>query len=1123
MKQQIQKESIEVEPICYQDKMWYQDNFHKISLLIKKAESEAENKPPNVTTLDKKQASLIFSILKRVSPRYEAPIEAMVRYLVGKYDRVEIPLDLFSLRIRTGMLSKYLKNKNRNNINEAKEECFLWDYSDYGEVNHTPDLFVGGVNEVFEPLRYVVGGFTACVRHIKDDDGTLRVFLKMEDEYDWCKNKSTEDEEEEAEDSGGPCPSIELDLESLGVLNNKVFQRAFDGIMGMLSNKIEKYTGFEYDGFSYNKQLKRLSIKDSFWRSLEMIGIAKSYTHFFEGEILSIAPDEYPEAVNDFDRLLLLSCQSAHGIVDNWEQIKITMDPVKFSQEKILSPKFGENDILHYDNLCFLIEKGIGKECIDVLIKKYKLPIDENITIDKILNSAIISKDLDVIFYIKNKIQNDDKEEKIMASILRNNDFGLFEHFFNMGYPIPSNPFAYLFANFYREEGKQVSIPLIKTLINNGYCPISYVISVAMEQEEDQLAIDALGMGLVPNMELIKEAILRKNINIFQLMLQNFNNESKNMKILALSLQYGDELAADYLCDTIKSVSQFEINNLIKDIGRSISPEIFTKYFLILINKTQEKKIIYPNIIHSLVDKGLLNDQIMDLIDENCDFNFDFFNLIENQNRISPVKLEKFLDKKYEHFIKNELVKLFAFYKSRNNFFNDGRYDINIFHTIIRKIINTYNENQNFMESGDGIIYTLIYNELAQYRPFFELQKALHLTKNVLTLFPRIDFYAAADGEKNYEEIIDSLEQKSKSNGDKINYLFNLDNIIPSENGFDFPTELLTYVPIEYISEWIKKGYLHISQLNKSDKILNRPEVIDFFINNFDKIDDNSFLIYLLNIKYHSLSSENYNKIREKIYSLNDFHISINDIVELAILGMPENDIIYLLENFVNYYKSSQEINVSKLLMLLRNSNFTLVSEILSKILLNFNFSSYVEKSEIHQLIEFFSSFTEDISPLINQFRSTQNLKKLILMADEDTLSSVLKLMDLTSFITQDKVKELIKNCNAFEVPSIIRRLSKHDIKIMEILSTKDLIEIATSPNISIDNEVMELINSIIMERNDISLTYSDNFFDDIQFNSHLYEWLRQQGYITPEMKEQNKQQKTLFNQDNNDEETYSS
>jgi len=157
------------------------------------------------------------TLLKK-HPQYKGPIDAMLHYLNGSGKPVKIDEKYFDQEFKNKILFKVLQDYDEF-IKPGQNIQSVISYDEYPRKDkndtyfESSDSFSGGD---IQPLRYMIGGFTANIWYEVDKNNIIHIYLKLEDIYNF---KSLEDDKY----SG----SIHLNLEQLG-LNNPRFINILD-------------------------------------------------------------------------------------------------------------------------------------------------------------------------------------------------------------------------------------------------------------------------------------------------------------------------------------------------------------------------------------------------------------------------------------------------------------------------------------------------------------------------------------------------------------------------------------------------------------------------------------------------------------------------------------------------------------------------------------------------------------------------------------------------------------------------------------------------------------------------------------------------------------------------------
>jgi len=222
-----QKGKLEQNPSQGKQNMWYRSSLNnyneEINQILLKFCQEIDEIQTNDTDGDSellkrlgpsfiKMVRGVFNVIKKTSPIYQLPIDAMFRYLSGKGEDFELSIDHFSREMRVYFLNAILEKTGNvrflsesyddnddiesGNLQENSEIGYLFDYTDYSNLNQnqsTQDTFGNKTKkDDFDPLRYTIGGFTVYVWYNVEDNGDIVVYAKMEDRYDWDQSSGIE-------------------------------------------------------------------------------------------------------------------------------------------------------------------------------------------------------------------------------------------------------------------------------------------------------------------------------------------------------------------------------------------------------------------------------------------------------------------------------------------------------------------------------------------------------------------------------------------------------------------------------------------------------------------------------------------------------------------------------------------------------------------------------------------------------------------------------------------------------------------------------------------------------------------------------------------------------------------
>jgi len=263
--------------------MWYS----QYSTELEKLCEEYENNNKFASTEATLSLNLYFIInaikigmgtLLKKHPQYKGPIDAMLHYLNGSGKPVKIDEKYVNQEFKGSILKKILSDHRDIKQNEVVSSVIS--YSNYGDKGDIGDHFKGGN---INPLRYIIGGFTANIWYEVDENNIIHIYLKLEDIYNFKSSKND--------------GFILLHLGNLGLDSPKFIH---------IINKIIKY--LEKQGIEGIKNMNNnLMINDYFWASLEKLGIAKPYKHYYEGEIATIYPNELSNHKTPEEKLNALS------------------------------------------------------------------------------------------------------------------------------------------------------------------------------------------------------------------------------------------------------------------------------------------------------------------------------------------------------------------------------------------------------------------------------------------------------------------------------------------------------------------------------------------------------------------------------------------------------------------------------------------------------------------------------------------------------------------------------------------------------------------------------------------------------------------------------------------------
>lgn len=225
-----------------------------------------------------KQALLLgMKMLEKAQPNYKEPIDAMRQYLSGKGKDVQMPDEWFPPHLKQAIIHKIMRKIGKYYWRPGEHIQKVFGYSDYPSLaasRDDADYFAKG--EISNFLQYVIGGFVADVWYEVEDNGTVHVYCKIDDKYDW---QSRED-------------ATSYNLETLG-LDSPVIVRAIQKACNFAGPKL-----CEFDA-----DAKILTVYDRFWQLLEEKGLAKSYAHYYEGELFSLKPNELRGHVDPLDMI----------------------------------------------------------------------------------------------------------------------------------------------------------------------------------------------------------------------------------------------------------------------------------------------------------------------------------------------------------------------------------------------------------------------------------------------------------------------------------------------------------------------------------------------------------------------------------------------------------------------------------------------------------------------------------------------------------------------------------------------------------------------------------------------------------------------------------------------------
>lgn len=250
--------------------------------------------------LSGKSVSFIISQLLKFYPDLKPMVDGLNRFLFGNGKGYKLPIKLFSQEVKTRLLRMALREPDWK---ENEKTDFLWLYDDYINAYgyYLDEDVIGNDSNYRDPLRYIIGGFTPQVWWDKDNNGDINIYTKIIDKYDWKEKDIT---------------NIKIELPD----NEK--------IKAMVNNIINIIAKLNIDCTMPRIEDSSLVIPDSFFSSLQSAGICKPYINSFEGKILTLKKEDFPEITDAKDRLSMLSMLSYTEFIntENFSILRYLLD-----------------------------------------------------------------------------------------------------------------------------------------------------------------------------------------------------------------------------------------------------------------------------------------------------------------------------------------------------------------------------------------------------------------------------------------------------------------------------------------------------------------------------------------------------------------------------------------------------------------------------------------------------------------------------------------------------------------------------------------------------------------------------------------------------------------------------